>query len=98
MAEQEMVTHVVRHDAGSVEHHLGPQVESEIRALTWSQTTGIILVQTVASNARAAMCMPDLENEEYCSFVNLIQKIWQVQTHGTFKEKQHVRRGKQITS
>ena len=36
MAEQEMVTHVVRHDAGSVEHHLGPQVESEIRALTWS--------------------------------------------------------------
>ena len=35
MAEQEMVTHVVRHDAGSVEHHLGPQVESEIRALTW---------------------------------------------------------------
>ena len=36
MAEQEMVTHVVRHDAGSVEHHLGPQVESESMALTWS--------------------------------------------------------------
>ena len=36
MAEQEMVTDVFRHVAGGVVHHPGPQVQSEIRALTWS--------------------------------------------------------------